>query len=99
MENRPSHFPGSGAPLAEGVAAKLTGRRRRVRAIRLRVAGLSLASLMATSGVVLVQMVTGNDPALAKTHPSRRAPVTRRHSSSRSQRAASTPTTVTTHTS
>jgi hypothetical protein len=70
MENRPSHSPSSGAPLAEGVAAKLVARRRRVRAIRTRVAGLSVATLMATSGVVVVQMVTGNDPALAKTHPS-----------------------------
>jgi hypothetical protein len=69
MENRPSHSPSSGAPLAEGVAAKLVARRRRVRAIRTRVAGLSVATLMATSGVVVVQMVTGNDPALAKTHP------------------------------
>jgi hypothetical protein len=66
MDNRPQRSPAPGAPLSEGAATKLAARRRRVRAIRGRVAGLSVATLMATSGVVVVQMVTGNDPALAR---------------------------------
>jgi hypothetical protein len=90
MDNRPLRSPGPGHPRSEGAAATLAARRRRVRAIRGRVAGVSVATLMATSGVVVVQMVTGNDPALAKAHPSHR------RASSGSPRAASTPTTVTT---
>jgi hypothetical protein len=58
------------AAAAAAAAAKLAARRRRVRAIRGRVAGLSVATLTATSGFVLVQLVTGNDPALAKSHSS-----------------------------
>jgi D-aminopeptidase len=58
----------SPAPVTDRRAAaaeKLAERRRRVRAIRRRVAGLSLTAFMATSATVLVQMVTGHDPALA----------------------------------
>jgi hypothetical protein len=43
---------------------KLAAHRRRMRAIRRRVIGASVATFLAASGVVLVQLVTGNDPAL-----------------------------------
>jgi hypothetical protein len=48
------------------VAARLRARRERVRAIRRRVAGLAAATFLATSGVIFAQLVTGNDPALAR---------------------------------
>jgi hypothetical protein len=70
MDNRPQRSPDFRDTPSEAIAAKLAARRRRVRAIRTRVAGLSVATLMATSGVVVVQLVTGNDPALAKAHTS-----------------------------
>jgi hypothetical protein len=44
---------------------RLAARRQRVRAIRRRVAGMSLATFLAASGAVLVQLVSGHDPALA----------------------------------
>jgi hypothetical protein len=51
---------------------KLAARRRRARAIRRRVAGMSLATFLAASGAVLIQLVTGHDPALAHaTHPAK----------------------------
>jgi hypothetical protein len=51
----------------ERAAERLAERRRHVRRIRARVAGLSLATFLAASGAVLVQLVTGHDPALART--------------------------------
>jgi cytoskeletal protein RodZ len=48
------------------VAERLRARRSRVRAIRKRVAGLAVATFLATSGAIFVQLVTGNDPALAR---------------------------------
>jgi hypothetical protein len=49
-----------------GARERLAARRRRARAIRRRVAGMSLATFAAASGAVVVQMVTGGDPALAR---------------------------------
>jgi len=56
----------SPTPRSRRVAAgeKLAARRRRTRAIRRRVAGMSLATFLAASGAVLIQLVTGHDPAL-----------------------------------
>lgn len=48
------------------VAERLRARRDRVRAIRKRVAGLAVVTFLATSGGIFVQLVTGNDPALAR---------------------------------
>jgi hypothetical protein len=45
---------------------KLAAHRRRIRAIRRRVVGAALATFLASSGVVLVQLVTGHDPALGR---------------------------------
>ena len=44
---------------------RLQARRRRVRTIRLRVVGASAGTFLAVSGAVLLQLVTGHDPALA----------------------------------
>jgi hypothetical protein len=46
-------------------AQRLAQRRRHVRLIRRRVAGLAAGTFLATTGGVLVQLVTGHDPALA----------------------------------
>ena len=50
----------------EAVASRrLDARRRRVRAIRRRMAALTAGTFLAVSGAILVQLVTGHDPALA----------------------------------
>ena len=60
----PRSAAGSGA---KGVVAeRLRARRHRIRAIRCRVVALATATFLAISGGILVQLVTGNDPALAK---------------------------------
>jgi hypothetical protein len=46
-------------------AQLLAQRRRRVRSIRRRVAGLAAGTFLAATGGILVQLVTGHDPALA----------------------------------
>jgi hypothetical protein len=46
-------------------AQRLALRRRRVRSIRRRVASLAACTFLATTGGILVQLVTGHDPALA----------------------------------
>ena len=70
-------FPGAGArgpapranprPAAQGlVAERLQARNRRIKAIRRRVVGIAAAMFLATSGGITLQLVSGNDPALAK---------------------------------
>ena len=76
--NRPPTPSGRRAAAGE----KLTARRLRVRTIRRRVAGLSLATFLAASGAVLVQLVTGHDPALAHHHQTTGVTVTRSSGSS-----------------
>jgi hypothetical protein len=44
---------------------RLAQRRRRVRSIRRRVAGLAAGTFLAATGGIVVQLVTGHDPALA----------------------------------
>jgi hypothetical protein len=46
-------------------AQRLAQHRRHVRLIRRRVAGLAAGTFLATTGGILVQLVTGHDPALA----------------------------------
>src|SRR5450755_2131402 len=61
---KPRSAAGTGA---EGLVAKrLRARKHRIRAIRRRVVALATAMFLASSGGILVQLVTGNDPALAK---------------------------------
>ena len=47
------------------MSERLRARRARVRTIRRRVVGLATATFLATTGGIVVQLVTGNDPALA----------------------------------
>jgi hypothetical protein len=71
---------------------RLSARRRRARAIRRRVAGMSLATFLAASGAVLVQLVTGHDPALAhSTHTAKTAAVTSHSTGSSSGETGTTP--------
>ena len=44
---------------------RLQARRRRIRQIRLRVAAMASTLFIAIFGVIFVQLVTGNDPALS----------------------------------
>jgi hypothetical protein len=48
------------------VAERLRARRRRIRQIRTRVVAIATSLFLASSGGILLQLVTGNDPALAK---------------------------------
>jgi hypothetical protein len=71
-------FPGAGArrpapranprpAAAQGlVAERLRARGRRIKTIRRRVVGIAAAMFLATSGGITLQLVSGNDPALAK---------------------------------
>jgi len=64
---------GSGA---EGlVAERLRERKHRIRAIRRRVVALATAIFLASSGGILIQLVTGNDPALVKAAAAKEAKV------------------------
>jgi uncharacterized membrane protein YgcG len=87
----PRSAAGSGA---EGlVAERLRAREHRIRAIRRRVVAFATALFLASSGGILVQLVTGNDPALAKAAAARAAKVastTGKSSSSGSSSGAST---------
>ena len=83
---------GNPPPTPSGRSAageKLTARRLRVRTIRRRVAGLSLATFLAASGAVLVQLVTGHDPALAHQHQTTGVTVTRSPGSSAASSSSS----------
>lgn len=60
----PRSAGGSGANRV--VAERLRSRKRRIRVIRTRVVAIATATFLASSGGILVQLVTGNDPALAK---------------------------------
>jgi hypothetical protein len=72
-----------GVDRAPSPAERLAQRRRRVRSIRRRVAGLAAGTFLATTGGILVQLVTGHDPALA-------------HSGSSSSKASAAVTSTTT---
>jgi len=71
-----------------GDRALPTTRRRRARAIRRRVAGMSVATTLAASGAVLAQLVNGHDPLLR--HGRRTA------TASASSRSEASPSAVTT---
>ncbi len=49
-----------------GVADRLQARKHRVRMIRRRVVAIAVATFLATSGGIFVQLASGNDPALLK---------------------------------
>ena len=84
----PRSAAGSGA---EGlVAERLRARKHRIRAIRCRVVALATAMFLATSGGILVQLVTGNDPALAKAAAAKTASATSKSSGSGSTSSSST---------
>ena len=72
------------------MAERLRARKRRIRAIRCRVVALATAMFLATSGGVLVQLVTGNDPALAKAAAAKTASATSKSSGSGSTSSSST---------
>lgn len=57
--------PASRPAAARVVSDQLRARKRRVSQIRRRVAAIATAMFLATSGGIFVQLVTGNDPALA----------------------------------
>jgi cytoskeletal protein RodZ len=48
------------------VAERLRARQHRVSVIRRRVVAIAMAMFLASSGGIFVQLVSGNDPALAK---------------------------------
>jgi len=76
------------------VAERLRARKHRIRAIRRRVVALATAMFLASSGGILVQLVTGNDPALAKAAAAKAAKVAStagKSSSSGSTSSSSTP--------
>lgn len=84
----PRSAAGSGA---KGVVAeRLRARKHRIRAIRCRVVALATATFLATSGGILVQLVTGNDPALAKAAAAKTASATSKSSGSGSTSSSST---------
>jgi hypothetical protein len=89
---KPRSAAGTGA---EGLVAKrLRARKHRIRAIRRRVVALATAMFLASSGGILVQLVTGNDPALAKAAAAKAAKVAStagKSSSSGSTSSSSTP--------
>jgi hypothetical protein len=68
-------LPPTGSSRRAAASEKLAARRQRVRVIRRRVAGMSLATVLAASGAVLAQLVTGHDPALAHTNHAKTAVV------------------------
>ena len=74
------------------VAERLRARKHRIRAIRRRVVAFATALFLASSCGILVQLVTGNDPALAKAAAAKAAKVastTGKSSSSGSSSSAS----------
>jgi hypothetical protein len=76
MTSSPSSSPPAvpGDDRRAGAAAALAARRRHVRRIRTRVAGASLATFLAATGAVLLQLATGHDPALARSASAARTP-------------------------
>ncbi len=84
----PRSAAGSGAKGL--VAERLRARKHWIRAIRRRVVGFATALFLASSGGILVQLVTGNDPALAKAAAAKAASTTGKSSSSGSSLSAST---------
>jgi hypothetical protein len=74
---------------AKGVVAeRLRARKRRIRAIRRRVIAFATAMFLASSGGILVQLVSGNDPALAKAAAAKAASTTSKSSGSGSSSSA-----------
>ncbi|MFZ0043973.1 MAG: hypothetical protein WAK93_21870 [Solirubrobacteraceae bacterium] len=61
----PTDLPPTPADAKALGAERLRQRRLRVRMIRRRIAGLATATFLATSAGIAIQLVTGNDPALA----------------------------------
>lgn len=57
------------------MAERLRARKHRIRVIRRRVVAFATALFLASSGGILVQLVTGNDPALAKAAAAKAAKV------------------------
>ncbi len=78
-------------------ARKLAQRRRRVRTIRRRVAGLSLATFLAASGAALAQLASGHPTTLTRARTTSTAQVAQRTTSTTAARTTSTTPTVTTH--
>lgn len=83
----PPATPGSGAKRL--VAERLRARKRRIRAIRTRVVAIATAIFLASSGGILAQLVTGNDPALAKAATAKTATVASSASKSSSSGSSS----------
>jgi hypothetical protein len=75
-------------------AQRLAERRLRVRTIRRRAAGLAAGTFLAASGGILVQLVTGHDPALARESASSTSAAT--SAAAASATVAATPTPLTT---
>jgi hypothetical protein len=71
------------------VAERIQARKRRIRVIRTRVVAIATAMFVASSGGILVQLVTGNDPALAKAAAAKVASTAGKSSSSGSTPSSS----------
>jgi hypothetical protein len=88
--DRPGPRSAAGSGAKRLVAERLRARKRRIRVIRRRVVGLATALFLASSGGIFVQLVTGNDPALAKAAAAKTASVTSKSSGSGSTSGSST---------